>query len=156
MWFTYFISYYEISDTPAAAPDGNDPRADLIMDAHQQFPTWAALEDYIGAREAAIAAAVAGRDVDPRALARAGAARAETCAVLPRRLILHAAADLAEMIDLLQAKKEDALRSLDLDGARDVQDEIDEVQEQLDKEERHLLTQRMAETRRMAELNLSQ
>ena len=60
------------------------------------------------------------------------------------------------MIDLLQAKKEDALRSLDLDGARDVQDEIDEVQEQLDKEERHLLTQRMAETRRMAELNLSQ
>ena len=68
------------------------------MDAHQQFPTWAALEDYIGAREAAIAAAVAGRDGDPRALARAGAARAEIRAALPRRLILHAAADLAEMI----------------------------------------------------------
>ena len=70
---------------------------------------------------------------------------------LPLRLILPVAVDLSEMIDLLHAKKENALRSLDMEGARGVQSEISELKEQLDKEERHPLEKRMEKTKLRAE-----
>lgn len=63
--------------------------------------------------------------------------------LLPLRLILPTVADLTEMISVLQMHKEGAMRQLDMDNARSVQSEIDELQEQIEKEEKYLLTKRL-------------
>ena len=51
------------------------------------------------------------------------------------------------MISVLLVHKEDAMRNLKIDRARDIQSEIDELQEQISKEERYLLQKRIDATK---------
>ncbi|KAL7552445.1 hypothetical protein ACHAWF_015694 [Thalassiosira exigua] len=122
--------------------------ANLIADARKKFPTREALEDSIRERQAEVEAAVnSGFDVEKQALARAALADDEVRKLLPLRLILPTVADLSEMISVLQIHKEDAMRALDMEQARGVQGEIDELKEQIDREERYLLKKKMGETK---------
>merc|ERR1712194_373075 len=118
--------------------------AHLIADARKKFPTREALEDSISERQLEVEAAVnSGFDVDKQTLARAALADDEVRKLLPLRLILPTITDLNEMISVLLVHKEDAMRNLKIDRARDIQSEIDELQEQISKEERYLLQKRI-------------
>ena len=107
-----------------------------------------ALENSIAERQAEVEAAVdSGFDVDKQTLARAALADDEVRKLLPLRLILPTITDLNEMISVLLVHKEDAMRNLKIDRARDIQSEIDELQEQISKEERYLLQKRIDATK---------
>merc|ERR1712127_846195 len=67
--------------------------------------------------------------------------------LLPLRLILPTVTDLSEMIGVLQIHKEGAMRGLNMEKARNIQSEIEELQDQINKEERYLLKKRMDETK---------
>lgn len=122
--------------------------ANLIADARTKFPTREALEDSISERQAEVEAAVSsGFDVDKQTLARAALADDEVRKLLPLRLILPTVTDLTEMIGVLQLHKEDAIRNLDMDKANNIQSEIDELQGQIDQEERYLMKKKMGETK---------
>eukprot|EP00581_Thalassiosira_minuscula_P001793 CAMPEP_0183744824 /NCGR_PEP_ID=MMETSP0737-20130205/65927_1 /TAXON_ID=385413 /ORGANISM="Thalassiosira miniscula, Strain CCMP1093" /LENGTH=1321 /DNA_ID=CAMNT_0025980477 /DNA_START=126 /DNA_END=4091 /DNA_ORIENTATION=+ len=123
--------------------------ANLIADARKKFPTREALEDSIAERQAEVEAAVnSGFDVDKQTLARAALADDEVRKLLPLRLILPTIADLQEMIGVLQIHKEGAMRNLNMEKARNIQSEIDELEDQINKEERYLMNKRLdAETK---------
>mmetsp|Transcript_24562 Transcript_24562/g.52926 ORF Transcript_24562/g.52926 Transcript_24562/m.52926 type:complete len:1345 (-) Transcript_24562:161-4195(-) len=121
--------------------------ANLIADARTKFPTREALEYAIRERQTEVEAAVnSGFSVDRETLARAALADDEVRKLLPLRLILPTSADLCEMISVLQMHKEDAMRDLDMHMARSIQSEIDELQDQINMEERYLLTKTWAKT----------
>jgi len=121
--------------------------ANLIADARKKFPTREALEDSIMERQSEVEQAVnSGFDVDKQTLARAALADDEVRKLLPLRLILPTVTDLSEMIGVLQVHKEGAMRALNMDKARHIQSEIDELQDQINKEERYLLQKKMDET----------
>eukprot|EP00584_Thalassiosira_punctigera_P002097 CAMPEP_0172530712 /NCGR_PEP_ID=MMETSP1067-20121228/4358_1 /TAXON_ID=265564 ORGANISM="Thalassiosira punctigera, Strain Tpunct2005C2" /NCGR_SAMPLE_ID=MMETSP1067 /ASSEMBLY_ACC=CAM_ASM_000444 /LENGTH=233 /DNA_ID=CAMNT_0013314959 /DNA_START=77 /DNA_END=775 /DNA_ORIENTATION=+ len=145
---------YDVGIAQSASTDTEDYEvrklhANLIADAQKKgFHTREALEDYIRERQAEIDAAVqCGFDVDEKTRTRAELASDELRKLLPLRLILHLATDLAEMIQVLQVQKEGAMRSLDMEKARTIQSEIDELQDQMNKEKQFLLTKRMGETK---------
>ncbi|KAL7539647.1 hypothetical protein ACHAXR_009469, partial [Thalassiosira sp. AJA248-18] len=122
--------------------------ANLIADARKKFPTREALEDAISGRQAEVEAAVnSGFDVNKQTLKRAALADDEVRKLLPLRLILPTLTDLTEMIGVLQIHKNESIRSLDMENAHNIQLEIDELQEQIDKEEQYLLRKRMGETK---------
>jgi len=121
--------------------------ANLIADARKKFPTREALEVCIRERQEEVERAVkSGFDVDKETLACAALADDEVRRLLPLRLILPTADDLREMIQVLQTHKEEAMRSLDMIQAANIQSEIDELQEQIDEEDRYMLKKRMGET----------
>jgi len=122
--------------------------ANLIADARTKFPTREALEDSISERQAEVEAAVSsGFDVDKQTLARAALADDEVRKLLPLRLILPTVTDLTEMIGVLQLHKEGAIRNLDMDKANNIQSEIDELQDQINQEDRYLMKKKMGETK---------
>jgi len=121
--------------------------ANLIADARKKFPTREALEVCIRERQEEVERAVkSGFDVDKETLACAALADDEVRRLLPLRLILPTADDLREMIQVLQTHKEEAMRSLDMIQAANIQSEIDELQEQIDEEDRYMLKKRIGET----------
>jgi len=121
--------------------------ANLIADARKKFPTREALEVCIRERQEEVERAVkSGFDVDKETLACAALADDEVRRLLPLRLILPTADDLREMIQVLQTHKEEAMRSLDMIQAANIQSEVDELQEQIDEEDRYMLKKRMGET----------
>lgn len=63
----------------------------------------------------------------------------------PLRLMLPTVGDLMEMIKMLQIQRERAMRKLDMDKANIVQWEIDELQSQINEEERYLLKKKLNE-----------
>jgi len=142
---------FDIAQSASTVTEGPEIRtlhANLIADAHQKFPTREALEDSIRERQAEIKAAVdSGFDVDEQTRARAELANDEMRKLLPLRMILHTGTDLTEMIGALQVYKEGAIRSLDMKKARNIQSEMDELQDQINKEEQYLLVKSMGETK---------
>ena len=144
---------HEFDIAQSASTDTEDPEirklhANLIAEAHQKFPTREALEDSIRERQAEIQAAVdSGFDVDEQTRARAELANDEMRKLLPLRMILHTGPDLTEMIGALQMYKEGAIRSLDMKKARNIQSEMDELQDQINKEEGYLMVKSMGETK---------
>merc|ERR1740121_2548128 len=129
-------------ESAAAAEDDLETRqlhASLITKARAQFPTRAALEDALASRQREVNAAVdRGFDVDRETLMRAAQAEDEVRRLLPLRLILPTAEDLAEMIGVLREHEEGHERNGDAEKACIVRSEIEELQEQIEKEERHL------------------
>lgn len=127
--------------------------ASLIADARKKFPTRAELEDAIEHLQAEIDDAVdsfgTGFAADDARLKRAEEAQGELVRkLLPLRLVLQGATDLDEMICALQERKEGAMRSgLDLESAGEIQSEIDELREQLDREERYMTVKRFGQTK---------
>mmetsp|Transcript_25772 Transcript_25772/g.54484 ORF Transcript_25772/g.54484 Transcript_25772/m.54484 type:complete len:238 (+) Transcript_25772:141-854(+) len=123
-------------------------RTNLIADAYKKFPTRAALEDSISDLQDKVeTAANFGFDVDEKMLARAELANDEVRRLLPLRMILHKATDLTEMIGALQIQKECVMRSQNIKKAEKIQIEIDELQEQIRKEEYYLIMKHRGETR---------
>ncbi|KAL7528738.1 hypothetical protein ACHAWF_002686 [Thalassiosira exigua] len=122
-------------------------RSNLVADAYKKFPCRAALEDYIRDRQADIdIAAGAGFDADDQTLARGNWAQDEVRKLLPLRLVIQTESDLTNMIEALQADKEEAMKGFDLEQARNIQSEIDAVQVQVDAEKQYLLAKRMGKT----------
>ena len=68
--------------------------------------------------------------------------------LLPMQLVIHLATDLAEMIEGLQMQKESGLRSSLNLLAQKIQDKIDQLQDQINKEEHFLLAKPLGETER--------
>ena len=120
--------------------------ANLITEARTKFPTREELEDAIRERHAEVKIAInSGFNVDREAIARAALADDEMRKLLPLRLILPTAADLHEMVTALQMHKEGAMREFDMEKARTIQSEIDELQDQLELEKQYIRTKHMGE-----------
>ena len=68
--------------------------------------------------------------------------------LLPMRLVSHSATYLAEMIEGLQMQNESVLRSSLNLLAQKIQDKIDQLQDQVNKEEHFLLAKPLGETER--------
>ena len=140
----------EVDDAPSEFDSDLQIRkvhATLISEARKKFPTRESLEDAIRTRQAEVEAAVnSGFDVDKQTLARAALADDEVRKLLPLRLILPTVTDLKEMIGVLQVHKENALRNLNLNKAVGIQTEIDELQAQIEEEERYVMRKRMSGT----------
>ena len=69
----------------------------------------------------------------------------ELRSLYPLRLILHAVGDLTEMMIGLQWQKEQQMREVDMEKANATQKEIDDISDQIDKEERYLLKKKWKE-----------
>ncbi|KAL3765197.1 hypothetical protein ACHAWU_010388 [Discostella pseudostelligera] len=120
--------------------------ANLIAEARTKFPTREELEDAIRERHNEVKVAInSGFNVDKEAIARAALADDEMRKLLPLRLILPTAADLHEMVTALQMHKEGAIREFDMEKARMIQSEIDELQDQLDLEKKYIRTKHEGE-----------
>ena len=122
--------------------DDNEVRknqADLVIEARKKFPTREALEDAINERQATVTLAV-GPDfeVDRQTLTQAALADDEVRKLLPLRLILPTAAELREMHTVLQTHKEDALKEYDVSKALKIQLEMDEIEKQVEEEDKYL------------------
>lgn len=127
--------------------DMHKNHAVLILEARAKFPTREALEDAIHERQAAVNLAVgSGFDVDKQTLAQAAFADNEVRKLLPLRLVLPSVADLKEMVDVLQSHKEKALKSFDVANALKIQIEIDEIETQIDEEEKYLRRKSVSQT----------
>ncbi len=114
-------------------------QANLVIEARKQFPTREALEDAINERQATVTLAVgSGFDVDRLTLTQAALADDEVRKLLPLRLILPTAAELQEMHTVLQTHKEDALKEYDVNKALKIQLEMDEIERQIEEEEKYL------------------
>ncbi|KAL7446611.1 hypothetical protein ACHAXM_011633 [Skeletonema potamos] len=121
--------------------------AALVFEARNRFPTREALEDAIRERQATVSLAVgSGFDVDKQTLAQAALADDEVRKLLPLRLVLPTVSDLREMTDVLQTHKETALKSFDVKKALRIQTEIDEIQTQIDEEEKYLRRKSFSKT----------
>jgi hypothetical protein len=120
--------------------------ANLIAEARTKFPTREELEDAIRERHNEVKVAInSGFNVDKEAITRAALADDEMRKLLPLRLILPTAADLHEMVTALQMHKEGAIREFDMEKARMIQSEIDELQDQLDLEKKYIRTKHEGE-----------
>lgn len=158
----YHHDFDSHSAQSASSDDSDDSsvrrsHANLIAGSYQKFSTREALENTIRERQAEIEAAViCGFDIDEETYARAERASEEMRKLLPMRLVIHSAMDLAEMIEGLQTQKESVLRSsLNLYKAQKIQDEIDQLQDQIQKEGQFLLAKGLGETERKGCVEMS-
>ena len=132
-----------------------DRKANVVATARKRYATREALEDAIRDCQARVRkeeteeAAAGGRGIKnsrfdtERKLV--SAAEDELRSLYPLRLILPTVADLTEMIVMLQRHREKSMRNLDMVSADSLQREIDELQYQIDEEERYLLKKRLVE-----------
>ena len=132
-----------------------DRKAHIVATARKRYATREALEDAIRdchaqvRKEETEEAAAGGRGIKnsrfdtERKLV--SAAEDELRSLYPLRLILPTVADLTEMIVMLQRHREKSMRNLDMVSADSLQREIDELQYQIDEEERYLLKKRLVE-----------
>jgi len=154
----YYQPDFENYNPQSASSDDSDDsgrrsHANLIAGSYQKFSTREALENTIRDCQAEIQAAVnCGFDIDEETHARAERASEEMRKVLPMRLVIHSVEDLSKIVEGLQMQKESVLRSsLDLNKAQKFQDEIDQLQDQIKKEEDFILAKRLGEIEREKE-----
>ena len=67
-------------------------------------------------------------------------------------LVIQTADGITDLVTVLQMQKEDEMRIFDMEKARSTQSEIDEVRDQIEKEERYTLIKCVGQTKR-EELN---
>ena len=70
--------------------------------------------------------------------------------LFPLRFVLPTAAEMKEMIELLQKKKTNAMRQVSIAEASKLQTEIDELEYQVDKEETHIRKRETSQTKCIA------
>ena len=130
------VSRYDESDDQSKLQMDQEA---LEVEARHRFPTREALEDAIQERQAAVSLAVSSSfDVDRQTLAQAALADDEVRKLLPLRLVLPTATDLREMKAVLMSQAENSLKFGDLTNAFKIQTELDEIQAQIDEEEKYL------------------
>ena len=113
----------------------------LVADAREKFPTRAALEDAILQCQAKMdAAADTGFQKYKTAIS---SAEDELRTLRPMRLLLPTVTELRDMMDALQMAKESEMKEFNMEQASTIQVEIDGLQDQINKEERFLLTKRI-------------
>ncbi|KAK1745585.1 hypothetical protein QTG54_003509 [Skeletonema marinoi] len=144
------VATYDNASSMEGTVDENEMhrnQAALVIEARHRFPTREALEDAIHERQATVNLAVgSGFDVDKGTLTRAALADDEVRKLLPLRLVLPTAADLREMLVVLQNHKEDALKEYDVTKALKIQTEMDEIEKQIDEEEVYLRRKNVSQT----------
>jgi len=144
------VATYDNASSMEGTVDENEMhrnQAALVIEARHRFPTREALEDAIHERQATVSLAVgSGFDVDKGTLTRAALADDEVRKLLPLRLVLPTAADLREMLVVLQNHKEDALKEYDVTKALKIQTEMDEIEKQIDEEEVYLRRKNVSQT----------
>ena len=139
-------------------------KADFITNARRKYSTREALEDAIleyqtiideekaELEDIIIIASKSSADVsyqqevDKKKLL-ISMAEDELRGLYPLRLILHTVGDLTEMIIMLQWHRERAMRDLNMEKAKRLQKEIDDVSLQINNEDQYLLRKKLKEVK---------
>jgi len=149
-----------MAQSTCASEDSSEIRklaADLIANARKEFPTRAELEDSIVALQIDIDEAAnyelnaimnRVRDSCEQTQKRAELAQEKMHKLIPLRLVLQTAADLTDLVTVLQMQKECETRNFDVEKAWYTQLEIDEIEDQIETEERYTLAKRLEQTNR--------
>lgn len=130
-----------------------DATQHAIARAKEQFPTREALEDAIRdclytieeekKQAEIIATSKSVFDIEAKELISPTEDR--LCQLYPLRLVLPTVADLATMLKKFQDHREKAMREFDIEMANSLQTEIDELQLQIEEEERYLLKKKLVQ-----------